>query len=61
MNQSTKEDVEAYFGKPLIEEKTVYDIFGAYKYKNSDLYVTFSYFLEGNHKMRLIIIDNTYK
>ena len=61
MNQSTKEDVEAYFGKPLIEEKTVYDIFGAYKYKNSDLYVTFSYFLEGNHKMRLIIIDNKYK
>ena len=61
MNQSTKEDVEAYFGKPLIEEKTVYDIFGAYKYRNSDLYVTFSYFLEGNHKMRLIIIDNTYK
>ena len=61
MNQSTKEDVEAYFGKPLIEEKTVYDIFGAYKYKNSDLYVTFSYFLEGNHKMRQIIIDNKYK
>ena len=61
MNQSTKEDVEAYFGKSLIEEKTDYDIVGVYKYKNSDLYVAFSYFLEGNHKMRLIIIDNTYK
>ena len=43
------EDVEAYFGKPLIEEKTDYDIVGVYKYKNSDLYVAFSYFLEGNH------------
>ena len=61
MNQSTKEDVEAYFGKPLIEEKTDYDIVGVYKYKNSDLYVAFSYFLEGNHKMRQIIIDNKYK
>lgn len=61
MNQSTKEDVEAYFGKSLIEEKTDYDIVGVYKYKNSDLYVAFSYFLEGNHKMRLIIIDNEYK
>ena len=61
MNQSTKEDVEAYFGKSLIEEKTDYDIVGVYKYKNSDLYVAFSYFLEGNHKMRQIIIDNTYK
>ena len=44
-----------------LEEKTDYDIVGVYKYKNSDLYVAFSYFLEGNHKMRLIIIDNTYK
>ena len=61
MNQSTKEDVEAYFGKSLIEEKTDYDIVGVYKYKNSDLYVAFSYFLEGNHKMRQIIIDNKYK
>ena len=58
MNQSTKEDVEAYFGKPLYEKNTTDSgILTQYKYKNSDLMVTFSYFTN-NIKIRAIAIDN---
>ena len=58
MNQSTKEDVEAYFGKPLYEKNTTDSgILTQYKYKNSDLMVTFSYFTD-NIKIRAIAIDN---
>ena len=58
LNQSTKEDVEAYFGKPLYEKNTTDSgILTQYKYKNSDLMVTFSYFTN-NIKIRAIAIDN---
>ena len=56
MGKSTKEDVEAYFGKPLYEKYTKNGMVIQYKYKNTDLYISFNFFI-GNGKIRLILID----
>ena len=56
MGKSTKEDVEAYFGKPLYEKYTENGMVIQYKYKNTDLYISFNFFI-GNGKIRLILID----
>ena len=56
MGKSTKEDVEAYFGKPLYEkdEDTKYGKCIQYAYKN--VYILFDFY-KGTGKIRLILID----
>ncbi len=56
MGKSTKEDVEAYFGKPLYEkdEDTKYGMCIQYAYKN--VYILFDFY-KGTGKIRLILID----
>ena len=57
LNQSTKEDVEAYFGKSSCEKDTKNGMVMQYNYKNTDIYVTFSFFKDTG-KMRVIHIDS---
>ena len=56
MGKSTKEDVEAYFRKPLYEkdEDTKYGKCIQYAYKN--VYILFDFY-KGTGKIRLILID----
>ena len=56
MGKSTKEDVEAYFGKPLYEkdEDTKYGKCIQYAYKN--VYILFDFY-KGTGKIRVILID----
>ena len=56
MGKSTKEDVEAYFGKPLYEKDTENGMVMQYNYKNTDIYVTFNFFKDTG-KIRAISID----
>ena len=56
MNQSTKEDVEAYFGKSSCEKDTENGMVVQYNYKNTDIYVTFNFFKDTG-KIRVIIIN----
>ena len=56
MGKSTKEDVEAYFGKPLYEKDTKNGMVMQYNYKNTDIYVTFNFFKDTG-KIRTISID----
>ena len=56
MGKSTKEDVEAYFGKPLYEKDTENGMVMQYNYKNTDIYVTFNFFKDTG-KIRIIFID----
>jgi|GEM_PF-1406383 len=56
MNQSTKEDVEAYFGKSSCEKDTENGMVMQYNYKNTDIYVTFNFFKDTG-KIRIIFID----
>ena len=57
LNQSTKEDVEAYFGKSSCEKDTKNGMVMQYNYKSSDIYVTFSFFKDTG-KIRVIHIDS---
>ena len=57
--QSTKSEVEEYFGKPLDETVTEGGILTKYQYKNSDLYIAFSYFIEDN-TLRMVLVDNDF-
>ena len=56
LNQSTKEDVEAYFGKSSCEKDTENGMVMQYNYKNTDIYVTFNFFKDTG-KIRIIFID----
>ena len=56
LNQSTKEDVEAYFGKSSCEKDTENGMIMQYNYKNTDIYVTFNFFKDTG-KIRIIFID----
>ena len=56
MGKSTKEDVEAYFGKPLYEKDTKNGMVMQYNYKNTDIYVTINFFKDTG-KIRTISID----
>ena len=56
LNQSTKEDVEAYFGKSSCEKDTENGMVMQYNYKNTDIYVTFNFFKDTG-KIRVIIIN----
>ena len=54
MGKSTKEDVEAYFGKPLYEKDTENGMVIQYAYKN--VYLNFNFYKDTG-KIRLILID----
>ena len=56
MGKSTKEDVEAYFGKSSCEKDTENGMVMQYNYKNTDIYVTFNFFKDTG-KIRMISID----
>ena len=56
MGKSTKEDVEAYFGKSSCEKDTENGMVMQYNYKNTDIYVTFNFFKDTG-KIRIIFID----
>ena len=55
-NQSTKKDVEVYFGKSSCEKDTENGMVMQYNYKNTDIYVTFNFFKDTG-KIRAISID----
>ena len=55
-NQSTKKDVEVYFGKLSCEKDTENGMVMQYNYKNTDIYVTFNFFKDTG-KIRAISID----
>ncbi len=55
-NQSTKKDVEVYFGKSSCEKDTKNGMVMQYNYKNTDIYVTFNFFKDTG-KIRAISID----
>ena len=55
-NQSTKKDVEVYFGKSSCEKDTENGMVMQYNYKNTDIYVTFNFFKDTG-KIRIIFID----
>ena len=54
MGKSTKEDVEAYFGKPLYEKDTENGMVIQYAYKN--VYLNFNFYKDTG-KIRVILID----
>ena len=56
LNQSTKKDVEVYFGKSSCEKDTENGMVMQYNYKNTDIYVTFNFFKDTG-KIRAISID----
>ena len=56
LNQSTIDDVKAYFGQPSCEKDTEYGMVIKYNYKNTDIYIAFNFF-KNTGKIRAVCID----